>query len=523
MYYDILIVDDESAAREGLKMMVSTLEQWVWAGEASNGVTAMEQIKLYKPDLILLDIRMPEMDGITLLENIRELGLDSLVVLLTGYTDFEYTQKAIRYGAFDYLLKPTRVPDIVEVMKKAQLHIDQQRIVKREHDISLRMAEDYELGLFERNMREIIYGGNFEEISDFHFFSFSACDRLKVISLVLNSPNPSDREYCDHVLRSGLHTKFHSPYLVLKDGTSDWVIILGKIGDEDFSMELNQFTAILESEFQSVGISNWRMGVGRTSEFKQVNHSYEQSKFAAYFTSKDKQVVYYEKILESNASLFQLPIELEYMMLQHVRKGETEGALRVFSELEIHYRNMTVRELDKRAALLLIQLHHGQSQPEVECLTANGAAQDASGDHQAILKRLKLGVEYCAERARSYLSIQMNHVIQRVIEMIHEQYAENIKLGDIAWKLGVNPSYLSTLFKQEMGVSFSDYLSHYRIEKSLTLLKESTLKIYEVAQKVGYTDGRHFSQLFRKSKGMTPFEFRNRNGILIEHKEKINM
>lgn len=522
MPYKVLIVDDERMARDGLRMMVNTLNEWVWAGEATNGVTALEKIKLHKPDLILLDIRMPEMDGLSLLGKIREMGLDTLVVFLTGHPDFEYAQKAIRYGAFDYLLKPMRAPDIIEIIKKAEIHLDEASHIKQEYEESLRMAKDYERELLERNMREVIYGGTLDELSISNLSMFSDCDRLTVASILLDSNNNSLRGPCENILRNELQMEYASPFLVLQDGPSQWTILLGERSVRTPSIELNQLFDKIGLELCAAGIVNWRIGIGQKIQFAQASKSYEQSKFAAYFASTDKKIVFYEKLTDTDATLLLIPIDLEYAIIQHVREGNPDEAMRVFDKVADHYSKMTIRELEKHAVHFLIQLQNGNERLDDGNTLLEYVVDGDSENISTIIMRLRQVVKDYAERTRSYLNIQMNHVIQRVIRIIHEKYATNIKLGEIAEVLGVNPSYLSTLFKQETGVSFSDYLSRYRIERAKLFLKEANLKIYEVAQRVGYTDGRHFSQLFRRSQGLTPLEYRNRNGIFTEHDELIN-
>lgn len=524
MPYKILIVDDEKTARDGLKMMVNTLEKWVWAGEATNGVAALEKIKLHKPDLILLDIRMPEMDGVSLLGKVREMGLDTMVVFLTGHPDFEYAQKAIRFGAFDYLLKPMRAQDIIEIIKKAEVHLEEANLAKLEYEKSLRMAKDYERQLLERNMREVIYGGQLDEISLSNLSLFSDCDQLTVASLQLDSYDTSLRGDFERILRNELQRVYALPFLVLQDGLFEWTILLGERSVRTQSMEFNLLFDNMGRELCKANFVNWRIGVGQKTNLVQACKSYEQSKFAAYFASAENKIVFYEKLSDTDAPLLLIPIDLEYAIIQHVREGNPDEAMRVFDKLADHYRKMTIRELEKHAVHFLMQLQNGIMRPEDEntLLDLDYVSDGESEIILTIIMRLRQIVKDYAERTRSYLRTQMNHVIQRVIRMIHEQYATNIKLGEVAEKLGVNPSYLSTLFKQETGVSFSDYLSRYRIERAKIFLKEANLKIYEVAQRVGYTDGRHFSQLFRRSQGVTPLEYRNRNGICTEHEELIN-
>lgn len=504
MTYTVLIVDDESTIREGLKHLIGTMERWECVGEADNGVKAVEQIIRRKPDLVLSDIRMPEMDGLKLLEHLSNMPVETIVIFLTGYPDFEYAQTAIRYGAFDYLLKPMRARDIAEVIRKAERRIEEHRAVRQQSLQLEQVSADLSQSTAERLIREMLYDGNMEHLKWINHSFFSLHNKISVITV--HGLSDGSRNLQEEQL-SGI---WPESSLVLKDGREEWVILLGWTEEESVSIA-DKVQAYIDMLSRTLSGLFLKIGIGSIVPLSKAGLSYDQSKFAAYLASSERKIVSYCDISGADDNLLLHPIELELALLRSVKNGNVELALQLLEQLEQNYRGMAQKQLAKHALQLHIHLQSALAQLGEGALESWPLPEAMPADNSQIIAQLAEGISYCASRIREHNDQQLNYVIQRVKAIVREDYGTELKLGEIAGRLGMNASYLSTLFKQETGMSFSDYLSRYRIDRSMQLLREPDLKIYEVAQRVGYTDGRHYSQLFRKAYGMTPFEFRNRN------------
>ncbi|OMF38078.1 hypothetical protein BK133_03625 [Paenibacillus sp. FSL H8-0548] len=519
MKYKILIVDDEMMVREGLKVLIGTFDRWICVGEADNGVKALQQINQLQPDLVLSDIRMPEMDGLKLLEQIRSIDPEILVIFLTGYPDFEYAQTAVKFGAFDYLLKPMRAQDIAEAIWKAEQKVEQNRYVRQKSLQMEKVAADYEKSLSERVVREVIYSGSLErfDLREWPFFRMYA--KVSVLNIIVEQLDAEESSTDVSLTIDERISESLFPLIALKDGRDEWVLLMGWKDNEDDALISFRIQELVQFLSQIAAPSIWKIGIGEAVAFEQAGLSYDQSKFAAYLASREKNVLIYHEISGSDQSLLLLPIEQEFTIMKHVRKGEADEALVMLRRLESHYRRMTLSEFTKHALQLHVRLQNSIAQLEEKEKDRWMLPVLLSSSFHDMMQKLEEGIVFCANRILKHRNQQMNHVIQRAQSIVQSQYGTELKLGDIALKLGMNASYLSTLFKQETGASFSDYLSRCRIEKSIELLNHSNLKIYEVAQQVGYTDGRHFSQLFRKTVGMTPIEYRNKHNITAPYGE----
>ncbi|HEY5586952.1 MAG TPA: response regulator [Ruminiclostridium sp.] len=157
----ILIVDDENIIRMGIKTVIERSgRDWNIIGEAIDGVDALEQIECYKPNVIITDIRMPEIDGIELSKIVSVKYPDILVIVISGYAEFEYAKEAVKFGAVDYLLKPTKPEDLIESLEKAE-GIIRKKIVKSQEEEKLRfeleqLRNDAKFGGFQtKNIPEI--------------------------------------------------------------------------------------------------------------------------------------------------------------------------------------------------------------------------------------------------------------------------------------------------------------------------------------------------------------------------------
>lgn len=178
----ILIADDENIIRMGIRTIIQRSgEDWIVTGEAIDGVDALEQMEKLLPDVIITDIRMPEMDGIELSRQVSGKYPDILVIVISGYAEFEYAKEAIKFGVFDYILKPTKPEDLIACLKKAQIIIEKRLKRSREEE-----ALRYELELLRNTAKqENTQSGNefkIENVNDSHKFR-------KIIELAIDFIN----------------------------------------------------------------------------------------------------------------------------------------------------------------------------------------------------------------------------------------------------------------------------------------------------------------------------------------------
>mgnify|MGYP001354390796 CR=1 FL=1 len=513
--YTVLVVDDEITVRQGLKTLIGRLRHWTWIGEAANGTDALELIQRLKPDLVLLDIRMPGMDGLKLLEALRAMNMDTLVVFLTGFPDFQYAQQAIRLGAFDYLLKPMRAQDIANMIEKARAKIAEMRSIQMQKEQYLRLSEQYRTWIEETSVREALYGSRNGWEERFDRTSIPFFRRSEVVLVATLQGDAHDERFVSAIGRpewkERMEREFNLSAVVLQDGRNEWVFVLGGPGSLTRSWRPARLSVLFQQMMKDVKCV-WRAGIGCLLPQDRIGLSYDQSKLSLVLANKNLRVVAYEEMPHVNGGALP-PVELQFSLIKSVKRGDADAVEKLLANLESDLNCLPVSEACKWAVQLLAQLQDALPEFDDPHARKEDAPDLVMLSREEIVDHLRTTALSYANEARRRMAKQMNFVVQRVIDIVRTEFHSDLKLVEIASKLGINACYLSTLFKKETGCAFSEFLSRTRIEKSLTLLKNPEMKIYEVAQKVGYTDGRHFSQLFRKIMGMTPIEYRNRQAI----------
>jgi len=328
-----LIVDDEPLIRKGIIKLISrAAPEWELCGEAWDGEEGLEMAIQLHPDLILSDIRMPEMDGLTMAKQLIDQAISIPVVFLTGHDEFSYIQQAIKTNAFDYILKPFREEDVRE--------------------------------LFERYQQE--YG------------------------------------------------------------------VKNKIQHKDMSI-LKQYEFFLMTTLESQNIE----------QLKSLEEWYKK--------------------LQSSINL------------------------RAFVEL-------TTRNV--HSFLLKFDIIGSEYKPVIN-----------EYNHDKVIQKLQ---EYCITQLKDVYSQNTNQLIETVKEWIDQHIDENLSLTEAASLVHLNSTYFSEYFKKYTGETFSQYVIRCKMERAKVLLSDHSLRVYDVAVNVGYSDQRHFSKVFHNKIGMTPSEYRNK-------------
>jgi Response regulator containing CheY-like receiver domain and AraC-type DNA-binding domain len=208
--FKVLIVDDEAIIRKGLKNIIDWNNYNCYiCGEASDGIEGMELIKAEKPDIIITDIRMPEIDGLDMIKNTREIIPNCKIIILTGYRDFDYLQKAIKIGAFDYILKPSKVQDIITVLKKSVEELEKLKKKEAEIEKIKKSLEDKIPELKQKLLYDIIFNlktdlKNVEEELKLYKINFNEF----VIILVENKENDYNAKEDNQLYRIGVLNTF---------------------------------------------------------------------------------------------------------------------------------------------------------------------------------------------------------------------------------------------------------------------------------------------------------------------------
>ena len=500
----ILIADDERLICEWLQFCIKENPEYEIVGVASNGEQALKIYRESEPDLVLSDIKMPVMDGLTLLKEIKKINSSATVILLTAFSEFDYVREAMRENADEYILK-------TEISKQSF-----------QDTLSRISAKIKEKNL--QNEDEIRYNGEKHSI----LRSLLTGDKQiteKDISLL--------REYNVKWRASGLFalavwkSKLFDNFTVPKH--ENIVYVIGVEYDEatyvlvgNLSRDLSEFEKISSLQTYANTImndNNCMVGVSNiTDKLTGVNEAAKEAVSSLALGFYKEQVKIYQPLNPDkdyknenfNPMLKQLYQEF-YALTgkeQHLQFEKILAYIEANKILRINYIKTLCKE-----CVDVIYLKYANDNTEFikEALNKAKAGIDETV-HFSEMKRIAL--EYAAANIPDS-EINEKELSQRIFKavvFIEQHYNEPVSLEQIANEANLNPEYFSRVFKEETGYNYSSFLSNIRMKKAEYLLVNTMEKVQGIAEMVGYSNVSYFSTIFKKKYGVNPYEFRRNKG-----------
>lgn len=528
--YKVMIVDDEIWIRKTIRKLIEdTGYKLEVACEARNGEEAIQLIKQYLPDIIVTDMLMPGMDGLALMDYIQAHYKYIKIIVISGYSDFEYMKKAISCSAFDYILKPVCLEDVKTALSKviSSLEKDREDMSKRaefqasyalKREIFLQnlanarisnikdiesQANDLKINLTEGTYCSAIFA--FRELFETAWTKYDGNIELLMYSI-------------ENILLEAIGNSCVQYVFKTDDKTKLCIIFLQDKDENPKSLEL------LVSNVKSViyHCLNITMIAGIGTPFSKLTefHTSFAKAMAALFenplTSFDASPCQKESTPSGRANLLFSP-EDKRILSQSIKirnNKELTNELNKFLERVSSGRSIALYEIHKAYTELLITIDTAIN--SLGCRSEIQLAEilDVKAVHNIIsLPHLQECILNLSESIVKILDEDRSlggavSLIREVESYLKDNYFQDISLVDIACRYHFEPTYFSKLFKSVTNESFIEYITRIRLEKSCSLLKDSSLKISDIASIVGYENQQYFSQVFKKFTGLTPTEYR---------------
>ena len=509
MTYKVFFVEDEIVTREGIRDNVNwAANGFEFCGEASDGEMALPLLQTTRPDVLITDIKMPFMDGLQLSRIIRERMPWIKIIILSGHDEFEYAQKAVELGVTEYLLKPVTVQIFNNSQRKIASQLDQER------------REQRELALKERLLLKLVLGAisSSEAIEQAQFLGLDLIARCyMVVILKAQLDDRTDqfdydeyRQAQDYV--SSLVGSNPDIFLLKKDWEE--LVLVMKGGSPEFLQE--ERDRLLSVLTQAMKNTRYRLsfGVGSArTRLADIYQSFVEALAAIQSTNSDNQPVA-EPVLKKNELL---KINKEAVE-NFLRSGVKDGTRAFFDEYI-----QPVAETALRSHLLKNYLLVDIIIATAKLVKEWGGDIDRVipelGSIETILSGIKT-VENLREQVCSILASalifrdtrahpQHARLIEQAKQYIEQHYMDpDLSLNEIAARINLSPSHFSSVFAQETGQTFKDYLTEVRIQKARELFRTTALRSSDISYQVGYSDPHYFSFVFKKNTGFTPSEFR---------------
>ena len=513
--YKLLIVDDEARIRSGLRSLIEWEIYGIEiAGEAEDGMKAYLSIKSLEPDLVLVDISMPNMNGLELIELCSHLEKTPKFIILSGYDHFQYVQKAIQLGAVNYLLKPVNQDELIHTVISCVELLDQHQAHQEQFRESLQLLRNDILTrvLHSRiDSRELREKGHVVDINLHcsHMRVGLICPAKKSFSS--SSPIYPILELCQDICRG-----FCSCYAV--SDTNDNIAIIFKdltnvLKEEDFLNALSSCSDAISDRNDIQTLS----ALGReASHMEELALSYDDAS-----TKLETRLILGDAVETQMAKAPFTPSVSYPEFLKYLESQDAEQVRKVIHSYFTEYLAFSGGENTDMMKYYLIELvtYILHSKYMAPC-----SAREISRKKQkafSIISSTDSLLQLEESLTLFFLSL-MEHspditpdagysfLIQNAIAYVNENYTDdNLSLKTLAAHLEVNPAYLGREFTQATGEYFNDYLNRMRISQAIHLLTSTTWKTAKIANAVGFSNVSYFFTIFKKTTGQSPGDYRS--------------
>lgn len=526
--HSVFLIDDEQLIVEGLRASIEKgMTGFYCIGTALSGEAALEQVLRLKPEIVISDIRMGEMSGLELARNLRQLLPFTKVILLSGYDDFPYAQSAIRNQVFDYLLKPITDHLLLQVLQRAASSLNDQLMEKR------RMAE---ITRYLDNSRPFLRHLLFSELrapvvspdnAVIQLFGMETNEvYLPVYIRFVDSVDfelayESDRQLLLFEQVRYIFEDLGIRVIPFFERVAFVLLMRFDRAEDALDCESRAYLA-LEKIASMIALNRegaFCIGVGPLAyTFQDIRNAHEKAKEASryYFHFGSGSVVSYNDIAFSASGENESKSWIQQVVLA-IRAGAQETALNLLHEYtnSFYKRDDSITSIRHSCLQVYLTLwqEFGQecfpSQAPEGYLNTAISSLFSCPDIHALDNLLTAFISQINEALSGRLLTRNQQIVQQITEIIDREYA-TATLETISSMVHLSPAYTSNLFSNTCGTTIREYIIAKRIERSKELLKETDMKLYEIADVVGYSDPKYFSQLFRKLTGQTPNQYRYR-------------
>ena len=533
--YKIMLVDDEEEVRTSIIKQVD----WEKLGfrvvsDAENGEDALEKIDIYEPDVIMTDIRMPYMDGLSLIEKVHSKYPTVKLLIFSGFDDFEYAKEAIRLGVSEYILKPINSEELSGIFNKIKKNLDLE--IENRRDIA-RLRENYKTNLpiiknqflinllnsklskAEIDLRLKEYEIDLNEALKYQ----AACVDIEYEKMLIDPKLGLQKELVALSVMNLLKDKIEEYYRVsvFNSLVDDRILIIIAIDEKNKNINLiDLLRAICKESIRVLGVSI-SLGLGdKKNDILELSLSYQESLEAIGY----KQIVgigeaiYIKDVEPHSLGTLYFDEKEDEEFSSSIKFGPIEKINTQIDNILYKLENSKVHFRQKQAyafsiITVIIRLMQQYEISLVKFDSGDSGYIDVINKLQNFEEFIVWLRDICI---RLYTSMQekresnSKQVIAEAKMYIMENYdKEELSVDTVCKKLHLSTAYFSTLFKKEVGQTCIAYITDFRLKKAVELLNTTDDKTYMIANKVGYAEQNYFSYVFKKKYGVSPSKYRS--------------
>ena len=514
----VAVVDDEALERKALcKMIREHLPGVEVIAEAGNGRKAIEIAGSMKPHLMLMDIKMPGIDGIEAVRLIKEQQPKMKFIMVSAFDTFEYAKQVMQQGVKEYLLKPSRQEEVVAAIQRVCAEIrEEQR--KEKENIELKEQVHRLQELAEREWLSVFMH---EEFPQGYFEEWSQLLGLRIQSgffLLFRFPNNHNKAEWHEWLKTMVEEKAEMRHIIGKTIDCQVPVLLFSETKQDLhecKVYAQKFARMMVQMFQGAySGKDLYIGIGTPArELHRLRDSYYEALVAAeYYASRQKVKSGFIPKLSQLAETNEADVAgREKQLLETVRQGDLRLVLeqfqRYFQEV-VAAKNAQhpaiAKAVEELFVLLERMLHElGMTYERNVLFHVCGTVNELKG---AAVEQLT----HIVQHVQAWRHSQANGKLAKAKEYMKAYYHRPLTLEEVAEHVELSPYYFSKLFKDRFGMTFIDYLTEVRIEKAKQEMSDEWKSLKEICFLVGYNDPNYFSRVFKKWTGLSPTEYRKK-------------
>lgn len=539
----IFLAEDEVVVRETIKRMIPWEELgFELVGEAADGEMALPLLIRQQPDLLITDIKMPFMDGLTLARLAKKEIPGLKVVILSGYDDFNYAKQAIGIGVEDYLLKPITKNALIERLSEIRSRYEHEKTQKEYYEKFQREMQAYEKNS-SRDFFEALVGGSMDMMEVYKRAEKLGLDIVAEAYNVLIFTMNCDEDF------SGQRDEYssweaeslellenffagHSSAMLFRSNIFSYGVLLKgqrETIEENTRACVDEIRKILSRQD---GRREWFLAVGQSVErLSQIQKSYHTASRA--FSQRylyDENILYYDEMetmehpggqaeTEDNAYLQKVDVNalnpaILQKFLSNGLQEETENFVKDYfyaigqEPMEsLVFRNYVI--LNVRFSVISFIKGLGCDTNEMESADTEEVLAESGKNMESAIAYAKKMISQAIEIRDQNSGNKNRSILKTAVDFIDSHYMEeDISLNTVANVANVSANHFSALFSQNMGQTFIEYLTTLRMNKAKELLRCTGMRSSEIAGEIGYKDAHYFSYLFKKTQGMTPSDYR---------------
>lgn len=526
--YKVMLADDEGIVIDSLQFILKKeFGDECVIESAKTGRSVIELAETFRPDIAVMDIQMPGINGIEAMREIRETNSSTIFIIMSAYDKFDYAKEAINLGVLEYMNKPVDRVKIIEVVRRAMRQIDRER-EKRSQDLIIREKMETVIPIIENGLvQNLLFQEYFEEdINNCKKLLGIEADQGYMMALVFGESQEGNRMTNAVGTSVRLQNRGREVREIVKNyfpgvvGSAMANKIAVFVPSENDKLEYGERIELIEKARAMVRKLHrhfdvaFRAGFGSVRKLSEAMESYNEALDSLASTTGT--VAHVDDLPIGCDYEENYPVDAERSLFDKLEKGDLNGMLasanHFFDWMVDNYGDypMDIKLKVLEFAIWGEHIAYTNAGRVYQFLSRKDYLPDvlAFDNYEQLRKWYTDKLTVSCRNIMTRKEAQSSSVIDKAKDYIAARYQKDISLDDVSREVDISPYYFSKIFKEETGENFIEYVTNIRITKAKELLQSSELSMKEICAQVGYSDPNYFSRTFKKNVGVTPTEYK---------------